>query len=115
MLEGSIITLKEIIERCSGLNIEDKRKLTDEYGEFVFSSKDIEQWSEILTDILGPAVKPEGGKPAKEDKKITDDYGGVRRDQTLFRKEFDGFVIIAMFWPWSDEESITLKLVKIGS
>ena len=110
MLEGNVITLNEIIERCSGLNVVTKRELTDEYGELVFSSKDIDKWRKILTDILGPAVKPEGVKPAKENKKITSDYGGIRRDQTLFRKEFDSVVIIAMFWPWSDGESVTLKL-----
>jgi hypothetical protein len=110
MSEGNAITLNEIVERCSGLNIDTKRELTDEYGELVFSSEDIKQWSEILAGILGPAVKPEGVKPAKEDKKITDDYGGIRRDQTLFRKEFNGVVIIAMFWPWDDGQSVTLKL-----
>ena len=110
MLKGSVITLNEILERCKGLNIDTTREFTDEYGELVFSSKDIKQWSKILTDILGPAVKPEGAKLVKEDKKITNNYGGIRREQTLFRKEFGGIVIIAMFWPWSDGESVTLKL-----
>ena len=111
MVKGSVIALNEILEKCSGLNIEKKREFTDEYGELIFSGKDIEQWSGILTDILGPAAKPEGVNPAKEDKKITNNYGGIRREQTLFKKEFNGAVIIAMFWPWSDGESVTLKLV----
>lgn len=104
------MTLKEIVERCSGLGVYEQRSITDEYGELVFYNKEIDQWNMVFSDILGPAVKPQGAKPTKDDLRLTKNYGGIRAEQTLFKKEIDGFPVIAMFWPWQDEVHTTLKL-----
>ena len=105
------MTLKEIIQRCSMLSIFEKRDSADEYNELVFYSKDIDQWYKIFADILGPAAKPEGVKPTKDVSALTKDYGGIYENQTLFKKEFDGATVIAMFWPWQSGVHTTLKLV----
>jgi len=105
------MTLKPIIAGFSGLEVYDQRKLDDTYVELVFYSKDSEQWEKILADFLGPAVKAAGDKPSKSDLVLTKDYGRIRREQTLFTKECDDQSIIAMLWPWQDDEFITLKIV----
>jgi len=99
-----------MIEKCNKLNIKEERAISDEYAEVVFFSKDIDQWNKILSEILGPAAKPEGREPTKEDLDLTKDYGGVYDNQTLFRRELDGVLVIAMFWPWQDNVHTTLKI-----
>ena len=104
------MTLREIIEKCSTLSVHEERCITDEYGELVFYNREIDEWKKILADIFGPAIKPAGVKPTKHDLNLTNDYGGIRVDQTLFKKEFDDYTVIAMFWPWGNNTHTTLKM-----
>jgi hypothetical protein len=107
------MTPKEIIKKCSMLEIYDKRSVTDEYVELVFYSKEIDKWNRIFADVLGPAIKPPGIKPTEDDLHLTKDYGGIWGDQTLFKKDFNNTTIISMFWPWQDNIHTTLKTVLI--
>ncbi|NQU73248.1 MAG: hypothetical protein HQ547_00870 [Candidatus Omnitrophica bacterium] len=102
--------LKEIVEKCGALEIYRKRSITEEYCELVFYSKDTAKWNAILTGIFGQAIKAAGKKPVGDDMQLTKGYGGIYHNQTLFKKEFDGTTIIAMFWPWQDGVLTTLKL-----
>ena len=102
--------LKEIIEAFAKIEIYEKRDATDSYYEAVFHNKDVGELEKALGGIFGPAVKPVKKKPAKEDSLITRDFGGIRGEQTLFRKDADGVTIIAMLWPWQDALHTTLKI-----
>ena len=104
------MTLREILEKCASLSIYEKRNANDEYSEVVFFNKELIEWSKVLSENLGPASKPAGTKPSKDDLHLTKEYGGIFANQTLFKKEFDNATIIAMLWPWSDEEHTTLKM-----
>jgi hypothetical protein len=104
------MTLKEIIEKCSKLDIKEKRCVSDEYYELIFYSKDINEWNRIFADIFGHPVKPAGTKPTVDDLSFTKDYGGICANQILFKKDDNKQVIIAMFWPWQDNTHSTLKL-----
>ena len=110
------MTLKEIVEKFNELDVYEQRCVSDEYVELVFYSKEIDKWDKVLIDILGPAVKPAGVKPTKDDQDLTKDYGGIFDNQTLFKKDFDGVGVLAMFWPWQDGTYTTLKaaLLKNG-
>lgn len=105
------VNLQEIVEKFSGLDVYEKRESNDVYNELVFFSKDLETWNKIFTEILGPPVKPKGLRATRDDIFLTKDYGGLWENQTLFKKEDDGVVIFAMFWPWDDDDHITLKVV----
>jgi len=105
------MTLKEIMERCNGLDIDEQRSSSDDYNEVVFYNKDMDGWSGIFSEILGSAIKPAGKKPDKEALSLTEGYGGICDNQTLFKKDFDDYFIIAMFWPWQDNSHTTLKIV----
>jgi len=106
-------SLREIIEACGKLNIAEKRNTTDDYFEVVFEAEELESWHKTLSDNLGPAVKPEGQKPSREDQLLTEEYGGIFKNQTLFRQDFEEGAIIAMLWPWQDGINITLKVILI--
>ncbi len=104
------MTLNEISEKFKHLEVSEKRDMSDDYNELVFYTKDVDEWNRILIDTLGPAVKPPGMKAGEEHVALARNYGGIYDNQTLFEKEFESVVIIAMFWPWQDNEHITLKL-----
>jgi len=105
------MVLEEILGKCKELPIQEKRFVSDEYQELVISSKDLDKWYQFFTDILGPAAKPEGAEPNKDDINLTQPYGGIFENQTLFKKEVDNTMVIAMFWPWQNRLNTTLKLV----
>lgn len=104
------MTLNQILEECEKLEIKRKKKVKEDYLELVIFAKDMTKWSDLLTKLLGSALKPVKKKPSSEDKKITKNFGGIRPDQTLYRKVFDEFTILAMLWPWRDNKLITLKI-----
>ena len=105
------MTIKEILNKCSELEVSEKRSVSDEYGEIVFYNRDIDEWSKILTGVLGEAIKPTGVKPAFDHLALTKDFGGIYKNQTMFKKDFESCNIMAMFWPWQDNEHTTLKVV----
>jgi len=110
---GVVMTLKEVIDKCSMLNVYEVRRVTDEYGELVFYNKKINEWNQIFVDLLGPATKPAGVQPSEDDLHVTKDYGGIWTDQTLFKREFDDFTLIAMYWPWQDDIHTTVKMARL--
>lgn len=105
--------LREIIEKCRALDIYEERFIADNYYEIVSYAKDQDKWVKLFTEILGPAAKPAGIAPNKEDAELTQKYGGVRENQTLFKKQTGKTIIAVMFWPWQDEVRITLKIAVI--
>lgn len=101
--------LEIIIDECNKLDVYEKRSATDTYLELVFYNRDIAQYSNIFTAALGCPVKPAGKEVSKDDFSLAENYGGIMKNQTLFKKDFGGITIIAMFWPWKDNEHTTLK------
>ena len=105
-----VTILKDIIGKCSGLNIDEKRSIADDYVEIVFLNKEIGAWRKVLTDTLGPEIKPAGVEPTESELDLTKDFGGIRGNQTLFKKAFDDVIVIAILWPWQDGVRTTLKI-----
>lgn len=91
--------------------IDEKRRIEEGHSELVFFAKDIDAWHQVFSDVLGPAVKPAGQKPTKEDVRLTGDYGDIWTGQTLFMKDFEDVRVVAMFWLWEDGIHVTLKMV----
>ena len=102
--------LKEIVEKLQELKVYEKREITDDFCELVFLNEDIDACGSVLECTLGAAVKPSGEQPTKEDGALTEKYGGIFKNQTLYKKEEEGAIIIGMFWPWQDNKHTTLKL-----
>jgi hypothetical protein len=104
------MTLKEIFSKSNELAIYEKRCITDEYWELVLLNKEIDKWNDLLIDTMGLPIKPKGTKPTKEELSLAKDYGGIWKDQVLFKKELSNGILIAMFWPWQDSLHTTLKI-----
>ncbi|MBF0217533.1 MAG: hypothetical protein HQL30_11130 [Candidatus Omnitrophica bacterium] len=102
--------IKTIAEKLASLEIYEKRCVSDDFCEMVFLKKDIMKWDEVLTGELGPAVKPLGEAPTKEDTVLTEDYGGIFKNQVLYKKDVGGVLVAAMLWPWQNNTHVTLKM-----
>ncbi len=110
-----MISIKDMINSYGNLEIFEQRCISDEYAEIIFLKKDVDKWTEVLADLLGSAVKPAGVKPTEEDLQFTEHHGGIRINQTQYRKDFNGVTVIAMLWPWQDDVHITLKMILFKS
>jgi len=107
------MSLKKIVDQYSGLRVIENRQTTDIYNELVFPTSETDNWDNALSVMLGAAVKPKGQKATKEDSALASEFGGIYPNQTMYKKDFGEFMIIAMFWPWQDGEHTTLKLALI--
>ncbi|MCP4652578.1 MAG: hypothetical protein GY858_04250 [Candidatus Omnitrophica bacterium] len=103
--------LKNVTDKFNGLAICEQRAEEEDYNELIFFSKDLEQWYDIFVEFLGDPAKPAGVEPCDKDLVITDEYGGICGNQTLFYKEFDEGVVVVMLWPWQDKVHTTLKVI----
>jgi len=103
--------IDDIVKKCAKLKVIENRAESDEYYEAVFFARDVEEWSKIIGEFLGAPIKPAGARPTREQTQVTKDIGGIRDNQTMFKKDFDGETFLAMFWPWSGNVYVTLKLI----
>ena len=104
---------KDVSQKGSDLKIYQQREISEDGCEIVFFSRDTEQWNAVLSDVLGPVTKPAGAKPSGQDAKLTKPFGGIWADQTLYSKEIEQGTVIAMLWPWQNNEQTTLKITLV--
>lgn len=107
------MTLKKILGRLNMESVYEVRRGTDEYVELVFYSDRTDEITDAVSEILGPPKKPAGVEPSPQDSDLTEPYGGIWDDQTLFSRNCDDFTVIAMYWPWQDEVHTTLKMARL--
>ncbi|MBF0478984.1 MAG: hypothetical protein HQL26_05840 [Candidatus Omnitrophica bacterium] len=106
------MTINDVLDPVLKLRLVEKRGVEEDFAEIVFHSKDTKLWVEELKKTLGEPAKPAGERPGEEHLKLTEKYGGIWANQTLFFKNCGTFVFLGMFWPWSNGQQTTFKLVK---
>ena len=102
--------LAGLFQTFSGLNLLEKRQVSSELLELVFFAKDQAAWLDRLTQSLGPAFKALNESPSAEAKTLADSFGGIRKNQAMFKRDEGENVVIALLWPWENQEHITLKI-----
>jgi len=106
--------MREILDACADMSVNEARCVRDAYVEVVIFTKDLGAWMCRLREKIGKPVKPEGKKPTPEDLRITDAHGGILKEQVLFRKECGSQeALIVMFWQWQDKVHTTIKMAFI--
>jgi len=103
-------SLDNLMQRCGTFKTLERRSNDEDFKELVFFNKDLGQWAAILEETFGPACKPAGKEPTKDDKNMTKNFGGVHSGQTLYKGKDGDQIIIAMLWPWGDKQHTTLKM-----
>src|SRR5262245_34465847 len=98
------------MRRCRDLKVSEKRSDAADYKELVLFNRDLARWRAVVEEVLGPECKAAGLEPTAEDRSAAKAFGGIRIDQTLYKKIDGDQTVIAMLWPWGDHEHTTLKM-----
>lgn len=107
------MTLEKINENYKHLNVFEKRQVSENYIDIVFFNEQLSEWNQVFSSIFGNAIKFTGIEPDKKALDLTEEFGGIQKEQTLYYKKFDDSSVIAMFWPWQNGLYTTLKITKI--
>ncbi|MCD4814239.1 hypothetical protein K8S19_11175 [bacterium] len=102
--------LKDIYAKLKSLKKQEERKIEADCLDLVFYTRDTAQWLETLESLLGAPLKAPGQSAPKEAKQIAKNYGGIQKEQCLFKQDHDQSMIVAMLWPWQNGKCTTLKM-----
>ncbi|OGX34355.1 MAG: hypothetical protein A3C36_07605 [Omnitrophica WOR_2 bacterium RIFCSPHIGHO2_02_FULL_52_10] len=109
------MNLKQLTAQFCHLRVNEKRTSSPGYEEWVIYAEDLGKWNRILSDLLGPAVKPKGEKTTQEAFALTVKFGGILEDQILYHKKIGGVSVVAMLWPWKNNVHVTIKMASFKS
>lgn len=85
----------------------------ESYFEVVIGNARLEGVVRVLENIFGAPAWPSGRKLMKDTEKLIKNMGGLRKGQTLYLLNKEGYSAFAMLWPWQDGERITIKIAKV--
>ena len=85
----------------------------DNYFEIVVKNRSLGDVVHLLEKIFGSPAWPSRNKMSKKIEEAIKNFGSLRRGQTLYALNEDGFLIFVMLWPWQDGERVTIKVAKI--
>ena len=104
----------ELIEAIKKVPVVQLQENKQDFLGAVIKRKELKNIELLLTTFLGTPIKPRGTTTSEDIQHMSASYGGIRENQTLFYcKEQENTVsILAMLWPWSDGENITLKVIQ---
>ncbi len=80
--------------------------------EFVVKTSDLPKVHTVLETFFGKPMKPAGTRASSEAKKMTEAYGGIRDDQTLYHLESEELYYYSLIWPWANGQSVTVKVIR---
>jgi hypothetical protein len=95
-------------EQLFDFDICENRQMTEDYCELVLNNSEQVRWQNCLSEQLGAPVKSAGEKTTDDFLELTQDFGEIVDHQTLFMRHFDDLSIMAMLWPWQDEQHTTV-------
>jgi hypothetical protein len=108
--------LIDIIAKLKHLDYSQKKYHVDRHGEYaqlVFRNDQTKKWLDSVGEVLGPPVKTKDEPVSEKIITLTEDFGEIFDHQTLFYAETSSQRIIAMLWPWQNNELTTLKIMVV--
>lgn len=109
------MTFSELLAEIQKLRREEQRSLTEDYLEIVVSKDGLDPLNKVLAGYFGSPLKPEGSAPSGEANRHAKPYGGIRKDQTLYFRQAEGYSEYAFLWPWGSGTRITIKILRSRS
>ncbi len=106
------MTYTKLLEEVKKLEIEEIRADSSEMLEFAIGTDYLNQLNGVLEGYFGPPLKPPNKRPSPQAATYASPYGGIRRGQTLYCKEGDTVLNIALLWPWGDGTCVTVKIMQ---
>ena len=104
------MTFPELLLEIKKVPAKEIRFDTEDSLELVIKVDTLKELNGVLERYFGAAAKPAGKDPTKETLQLTEEYGGIRSDQTFYYLQRDGLAYYGMLWPWGDRVSVTVRL-----
>ena len=104
------MTFPALLKEVKKLKFTELRTDAEKELEFVVKVSQLPVVSSTLENFFGPALKPTGQAPSKEVETLSAPYGGVWDNQTLYYFKDGNASFFAMYWPWGDKTSVTVKI-----
>lgn len=96
-------------KELENVRFESLREDGDDYFEAVVLKDELGKLTICLEKFLGSAFSP--SKLPRQALKILKEFGGVRPGQRLYFKSENSDMMMVLFWPWSDGEHTTVKII----
>lgn len=106
------MTFPDLVRDLRKIPFDELRKDGEGYFEFVISYRHLANLLPALERYFGVPFKPPGVKPTREMDLKTEDFGGIRKHQTLYYKEHGPLSSCALIWPWNDDSRATVKVAE---
>ena len=104
----------EFKEKVKNVGMEEIRKDSHNYFEAVIFKDKIKDLTGVLNDFFGPPTPIWflNDKSSYKIDEILKSFGSIRKGQTIYLRDSEGFIVIAMLWPWNDGRHTTVKVIK---
>lgn len=106
------MTYPDFVKEVLGVKHDHVREDSPAYTELVIPRGSLDAMLGVMDRFFGGPAKAEGQKPSPEQKHMTLRHGGIRPDQILYVRNDAADSALAMFWPWSSGELITVKIFR---
>ena len=106
--------LIDLLAQLKHLEYSQKKYHVDRLGEYVqlvLKPRHMQVWLDALSDLLGPPIKTDEQPVTENILRITEDFGEIFDHQILYYRDIEDQRLMAMLWPWSSQEAITLKIM----
>lgn len=100
------------LEELKKVPCQELRSAEAEYFELVVRAGDLPKVNQVLETFFGKPMKPAGDTPSSEVKKLAQEYGGIREDQTLYYMAAEELYYYSLIWPWANGQSVTVKVIR---
>ena len=102
-----------LLKDIRNIKTEEIRSYSEDYVEVVVNKQNLESLCFLLEAYFGFPAKAGGDEPSQEAVNLSQSYGGIRKNQTLyFLRHDDGSNGLAFLWPWGNGELTTAKIVR---
>lgn len=108
----SIHSMEELMRTAKHIGAEETRRESEDYLEMVVDLGKLGAIETAFRHYFGVAFKPAGVRPCETCDKVSEPYGGITTDQTLYFTAKDELSNAAMIWPWTDGRRATIKIIQ---
>ncbi len=105
-------TIDEVMRKAKKIEHEQTRRESEDYLEMVMFRHSLKDLDGLFEGYFGPALKRPGEEPQADAERLTNRYGGIAKDQTLYHARRDSARHLAMVWPWADGKRMTVKIIQ---
>ncbi len=106
------MTFKDLVKKVGHIKCNEHRAVLDDYCEIVIPAAELVKMNEVLAEYFGPPLKMQGDEPSEEAHKHAEAYGGIRSDQTMYLRNMESGLELALIWPWSCGTTFTVKIIR---